>query len=92
MSLKYYTLIKTQTRLKNEFRNGVYEVFQEYEKLFKGSLIFSNTSLEFIKKYPHADIISNTRIDALSNTMAKLNGRHENYYLKKAKLIKKKCI
>lgn len=56
--------------------------------MFKGSLIFSNTSLEFIKKYHNADIISNTRIDALANTMAKLNGRHENYYLKKAKLIK----
>ena len=51
-------MIEAQTRLKNEFRNGVYEVFPEYEKLFKGSLIFSNTSLEFIKKYPHADIIS----------------------------------
>lgn len=89
ISRKYNTLIEAQTRLKNEFRNRVYEVFPEYEKLFKGSLIFSNTSLEFIKKYPHADIISNTRIDALTNTMAKLNGRHENYYLKKAKLIKK---
>ena len=88
ISRKYNTLIEAQTRLKNEFRNGVYKVFPEYEKLFKGSLIFSNTSLEFIKKYPHADIISNTRIDALANTMAKLNGRHENYYLKKAKLIK----
>ena len=88
MSRKYNTLIEAQTRLKNEFRNRVYEIFPEYEKLFKGSLIFSNTSLKFIKKYPHADIISNTRIDALANTMAKLNGRHENYYLKKAKLIK----
>ena len=58
ISRKYNTLIEAQTRLKNEFRNGVYEVFPEYEKLFKGSLIFSNTSLEFIKKYPHADIIS----------------------------------
>lgn len=88
LSRKYNTLIEAQTRLKNEFRNGVYEVFPEYEKLFKKKLIFSNTSLEFIKKYPHADIISNTRIDALANTMAKLNGRHEKYYLKKAKLIK----
>ena len=88
LSRKYNTLIEAQTRLKNEFRNVVYEVFPEYEKLFKRNLIFSNTSLEFIKKYPHADIISNTRIDALANTMAKLNGRHEKYYLKKAKLIK----
>lgn len=88
MSRKYNTLVEAQTKLKNEFRNGVYEVFPEYEKIFKGRLIFSNTSLEFIKKYPHADIISNTRIDALTNTMAKLNGRHENYYFKKAKLIK----
>lgn len=88
LSRKYNTLIEAQTRLKNEFRNVVYEVFPEYEKSFKKKLIFSNTSLEFIKKYPHADIISNTRIDALANTMAKLNGRHEKYYLKKAKLIK----
>ena len=88
MSRKYNTLIEAQTRLKNEFRNGVYEVFPEYENIFKGILIFSNTSLEFIKKYPHADIIKNTRVDALANTMANLNGRHKNYYLKKAKLIK----
>ena len=88
MSRKYSTLIEAQTRLKNEFRNGVYEVFPEYEKMFKGNLIFSNTSLEFIKKYPHANIISNTRVDALANTMSKLNGRHQNYYLKRAKLIK----
>lgn len=88
MSRKYNTLIEAQTRLKNEFRNGVYEVFPEYENIFKRSLIFSNTSLEFIKKYPHADIIKNTRVDALANTMANLNGRHKNYYLKKAKLIK----
>ena len=88
MSRKYNTLIEAQTRLKNEFRNGVYEVFPEYENIFKGNLIFSNTSLEFIKKYPHADIIKNTRVDALANTMANLNGRHKNYYLKKAKLIK----
>lgn len=88
LSRKYNTLIEAQTRLKNEFRNEVYEVFPEYEKLFKGNLIFSNTSLEFIKKYRHVDIISNTRINALANTMAKLNCRHEKYYLKKAKLIK----
>ena len=88
MSRKYNTLIEAQTRLKNEFRNGVYEVFPEYENIFKGILIFSNTSLEFIKKYPHADIIKKTRVDALANTMANLNGRHKNYYLKKAKILK----
>ena len=37
-SRKYNTLIEAQTRLKNEFRNGVYEVFPEYEKLFKRKL------------------------------------------------------
>ena len=88
MSRKYNTLIEAQIKLKNEFKNCVYEVFPEYEKIFKGKLIYSNTSLEFIEKYPHADIISNTRVDALANTMTKLNGRHGNYYLKKAKLIK----
>ena len=88
MSREYNTLIEAQTKLKNEFKNKVYEVFPEYEKIFKGNLIYSNTSLEFIKKYPHANIIANTRVDALANTMSKLNNRHENYYLNKAKLIK----
>ena len=88
MSRQYNHLIENMVRVKNRFRNLVYLTFPEYESIFKGSLIFSTTSLDFIEKYPHSDIIKNTRVDALANTMAKTNNRHENYYLKKAKLIK----
>ena len=35
MSRKYNTLIEAQIKLKNEFKNCVYEVFPEYEKIFK---------------------------------------------------------
>ena len=47
--------------------------------------------MKFIKKYPHAEIIANTRIDALANTMTKINSRHKDFYLKKATLIKIKA-
>lgn len=40
-------------------------MFPEYEELFKGNTIYSSIALKFIEKYPHANIISNTRIDKL---------------------------
>ena len=41
--------------------------------MFKGNTIYSSIALDFIEKYPHADIISNTRIDALQNFFKKHN-------------------
>ena len=88
LARQYDFLLQTNIRLKNRFRMLVNLCFPEYETLFKGPLIFSDTSLSFIEKYYHPDVISNTRIDALANFMATLNDRHENYYLKKANIIK----
>ena len=88
LARQYDYLLQSNVTLKNRFRMLVNLCFPEYEDLFKGGLIFSDTALSLIEKYPHADIISNTRVDALANFMATLNNRHENYYLKKAKLIK----
>ena len=48
-------------------------------------MIYSNIALSFIEKYPHADIISNTRIDALQNFFKKNNFR---YWKRKANIIK----
>jgi hypothetical protein len=76
------------TSIKNRFKMLVNLCFPEYESLFKGQLIYSDTALSFIEKYPHPELIVDTRVDALANFMAKLNGRHENYYLKKATTIK----
>ena len=89
MAREYNFLMKESIKLKNRFRKLVNLTFPEYEKYFKKDLIFSTTSLEFIKKYPHADIVSNTRLDSLTRTLIKPNGRHERFYETKAKEIKK---
>jgi len=88
LARQYDFLLHGIIKLKNRFRMLVNLCFPEYEVVFKGQMIFSDTALSFIEKYPHPDIIAKTRVDALANFMAKLNGRHENYYLRKANLIK----
>lgn len=88
LAREYDFLMKECTKVKNKFRKLVNLTFPEYEFIFPKDKIFSNTSLELIKKYPHIDIISNTRIDALANTLTKINGRHERFYRQKAEKIK----
>lgn len=63
----------------------IYLCFPEYENLFKKEAIYSNITLSFISNYPHADIISNTRIDCLQNYFKNNNFR---YWKRKATLIK----
>ena len=88
LAREYDFLMKECVKIKNKFRKLVNLTFPEYEKIFQKDSIFSKTALELIKKYPHADIISNTRVDALTNTLIKPNGRHEKFYRQKAELIK----
>ena len=71
LSRQYFALDELCVNLKNRYRNLVYLCFPEYELIFKNNTIFSNISLEFIEKYPHADIIANTRIDCLQNFFKK---------------------
>ena len=91
LAREYNFLLQEGIRFKNRFKKLVNLTFPEYEEIFKGQTIYTDTALSFIEKYPHADIISNTRIDALANTMTKLNGRHKKFYLKKATFIKIKA-
>ena len=91
LAREYNFLIEEGNRFKNRFKNIVNLTFPEYEDIFISQKLYSETALMFIKKYPHADIIKNTRVDALANTMLKLNGRHKKFYLKKATLIKLKA-
>ncbi len=91
LSRQYNFLLEEGIKFKNKFKKLVNLTFPEYEEIFKGQDIYKETSLVFIEKYPHADIISDTRIDALANTMYKVNERHKKYYLKKATLIKIKA-
>ena len=73
LSRQYFALDELCVNIKNRYRNLVYLCFPEYEEIFKGSMIYSNIALEFIEVYPHADIISNTRIDKLQNFFKKNN-------------------
>ena len=71
LSRQYFALDELCVNIKNRYHNLVYLCFPEYEEIFKSNTIYSNTALEFIEKYPHADIISNTRIDTLQNFFKK---------------------
>jgi transposase len=85
LSRQYFALDELCVNIKNRYRNLVYLCFPEYEEIFKGTLIYFNIALEFIESYPHADIISNTRIDKLQNFFKK---REFRYWKSKANLIK----
>ena len=91
LSREYSFLLEESVKIKNRFKKLVNLTFPEYEEIFKGQDIYKNTSLTFIEKYPHADIIANTRIDVLANVMTKANNRHKDFYLKKATFIKIKA-
>lgn len=44
--------------------------------------------LNFIKEFPHAEIVKEKRIDALYNNLYKTNGRNLNFYKRLAETIK----
>lgn len=73
LSRQYFALDELCVNLKNRYKNLVYLCFPEYELAFKNNTIYSSIALEFIEKYPHAEIISNTRIDCLQNFFKKHN-------------------
>ena len=85
LSRQYFALEELCSNLKNRYKNLIYLCFPEYELVFKKEAIYSNIALSFIEKYPHADIISKTRIDALQSFFKKNNFR---YWKRKANIIK----
>lgn len=89
LSRQYHALDELCVNLKNRYKNLVYLCFPEYELIFKKKTIYSDVALSFIEKYPHADIISNTRIDTLQNFFKKNGFRH---WKKKPATIKEYAI
>ena len=83
-------LTESLVRFKNRFKQIIANAFPEYIKCFTANDIFGKTSLNFIKEFPHADIIKEKRIDALANNLYKSskNGCSYNKCLSKAKKIK----
>ena len=89
LSRQYFALDELCVNIKNRYRNLIYLCFPEYEEIFKGNTVYSSIALEFIEKYPHADIISNTRIDKLQNFLKKHEFRR---WKSKAVLIKEMAL
>lgn len=85
LSRQYFALDELCSNIKNRYKNFIYLCFPEYELIFKKEAIYSDIALNFIEKYPHADIISNTRIDCLQNFFKNNNYRRWN---SKANIIK----
>ena len=83
-------LTESLVRSKNRFKQIIANSFPEYIKCFTSNDIFGKTSLNFIKEFPHADIIKERRIDALANNLYKSckKGCSYNRCLIKAKKIK----
>ena len=83
-------LTENIVRSKNRFKQIIANTFPEYTKCFTSSDIYGETSLNFIKEFPHADIIKAKRIDALANNIYKSTKGYLPYSkcLTKAKKIK----
>ena len=83
-------LTENIVRSKNRFKQIIANTFPEYTKCFTSSDIYGETSLNFIKEFPHADIIKVKRIDALANNIYKSTKGYLPYSrcLTKAKKIK----
>ena len=83
-------LAESLVRSKNRFKQIIANAFPEYLKCFTASDIYGETSLNFIKEFPHADIIKSKRIDALANNIYKSSkkGCSYNQCLNKARKIK----
>ena len=83
-------LTESLVRSKNRFKQIIANAFPEYIKCFTANDIYGKTSLNFIKEFPHADIIKEKRIDALANNLYKSSKSGCSYSkcLNKAKKIK----
>ena len=88
MTRQYFYLTQVNVSCKNRYKRLINICFPELEAIFKGSRIYEETALNFIKVFPHADIIKEKRIDALYNNLYKTNARHDYFYKRLAQQIK----
>lgn len=90
LSRQYLHLTENLVRSKNRFKQLISSTFPEYILCFRAADVFGNTSLNFIKEFPHADIIKDKRIDALANNLHKSGKNCSSYKrcLTKAEKIK----
>jgi len=88
MTRQYFYLTQVNISCKNRYKRLINICFPELETIFKGSRIYDETALNFIKIFPHADIAKEKRVDALYNNLYKTNARHDYFYKRLACEIK----
>ena len=88
MTRQYFYLLQNNVSCKNRYKRLINICFPELEKIFKSTRIYDDTALNFIKEFPHAEIVKEKRIDALYNNLYKTNSRHDYYYKRLAHEIK----
>lgn len=90
LSRQFLHLTETTVRTKNRFKQLISSTFPEYTQCFTAGDIYGKTSLNFIKEFPHADLIKDKRIDALANNLYKSSYSGNSYKrcLAKAEKIK----
>lgn len=67
LSRQYYHLDEGLNRHKNRYKELIQLCFPEFELCFKDGKIYDLTALNFIKEFPHAYIIKDKRVDALTS-------------------------
>ena len=92
MTRQYFYLLQNNVSCKNRYKRLINICFPELEKIFKSTRIYDDTALNFIKEFPHAEIVKEKRIDALYNNLYKTNGRNLNFYKKLTTTIKTASI
>ena len=80
MTRQYFYLLQNNVSCKNRYKRLINICFPELEKIFKSTRIYDDTALNFIKEFPHAEIVKEKRIGALYNNLYKTNGRNLNFY------------
>ena len=57
MTRQYFYLLQNNVSCKNRYKRLINICFPELEKIFKSTRIYDDTALNFIKEFPHAEIV-----------------------------------
>lgn len=62
MTRQYFYLLQQNVSCKNRYKRLLNICFPELEKIFKSTRIYDDTALNFIKEFPHAEIVKENEL------------------------------
>ena len=89
LARQYWSLIESQTRLKNRYKQLIEIVFPKFNLIFND--LYSDLALNFIHDFPHPDLFVNRRTDYLMNYLKDKNGTTQAFRFRN-KVLKMKDI